>query len=224
MPPERKQVVVLYAETKLQKSIDLPGSLTVARAKEEGMVAIRDHLNALPGVPSVSLDLYRFLPRTIIPSYAVLKRLTPSPFVDALQSAIQEVRDVKAQKNATLSIREENAQCNVKPGVFCGLQIHHRQTNVFSAANDILSVLLRRFQAMEEKIVQDIAELRRENAELKHDVEELAGLKSNIEELRRENAGLKNDIKELRDQTDESARATLGDKVAIDRIRRQGTP
>lgn len=56
MSSDRKQVVVLYAEAKLQKSMNLPGSLTVAQAKEEGMVAIRDHLNALPGVPPVSLD------------------------------------------------------------------------------------------------------------------------------------------------------------------------
>jgi hypothetical protein len=56
MPSDRKQVVVLYAETKLQKSIDLPGSSTVARAKEEGMIAIKDHLNILLGVPHVSLD------------------------------------------------------------------------------------------------------------------------------------------------------------------------
>jgi hypothetical protein len=43
MPSGREQVVVLYAETKLQKSIDLPGGSTVAEAKEEGMITIRDH-------------------------------------------------------------------------------------------------------------------------------------------------------------------------------------
>lgn len=86
------------------------------------------------------------------------------------------------------------------------------QTNVFSAEND---VLLRRLEAMEEKIGRDIAELRRENAELKHDVKELAGLKSNIEELRQENAGLKHDIKELSDKMDKNARAVLGVRFRV---------
>lgn len=202
MPPDRKQVVVLYAETKLQKSIDLPGSLTVARAKEEGMVAIRDHLNVLPGVPSVSLDpdCTDFYPATkddntvirglkgnltmvVYPEPPQGQRLTPSPFVDALQSAVNEVRDVKAQQNAASLIREENAKCNVKP----------------ASSSDIL---LRRFEAMEEKIGRDIAELKLEIVGLKHEVEELAGLKPEIEELRRENAGLKHDIKELSDRMD----------------------
>ncbi|KAG1788935.1 uncharacterized protein HD556DRAFT_1400806 [Suillus plorans] len=209
MPSDRKQVVVLYAEAKLQKSIDLPGSLTVARAKEEGMVAIRDHLNTIPGVPPVSLDpdCTDFYPATkddnsiirslkgnltmvVYPEPPQGQRLTPSPFVDALQSSVHEVRDVKAQQNAALLIREESVKCNVKPG-----------------END---VLLRRLEAMEEKIGRDIAELRRENAKLKHDVKELAGLKSNIEELRRENAGLKHDIKELSDKMDQNTRAVLG--------------
>lgn len=57
MPSDRKQVVVLYAETKLQKSIDLPAGSTVAEAREEGMIAIRDHLfHILPGVLPISLD------------------------------------------------------------------------------------------------------------------------------------------------------------------------
>jgi hypothetical protein len=39
MPSDRKQVVVLYAETKLQKSIDLPGSATAANAKASTKVS-----------------------------------------------------------------------------------------------------------------------------------------------------------------------------------------
>ncbi|KAG1827925.1 hypothetical protein EV424DRAFT_1388833 [Suillus variegatus] len=217
MPSDRKQVVVLYAEAKLQKSIDLPGSLTVARAKEEGMVAIRDHLNTIPGVPPVSLDpdCTDFYPATkddnsiirslkgnltmvVYPEPPQGQRLTPSPFVDALQSSVHELRDCEG------SAKCRSVKCNVKP-----------------AEND---VLLRRLEAMEEKIGRDIAELRRENAELKHDVKELAGLKSNIEELRQENAGLKHDIEELSDKMDKNARAVLGDKVAIDEVHRQGTP
>lgn len=81
-----------------------------------------------------------------------------------------------------------------------------------------------KLEAMEGKIGRDIAELRRENAELKHDVKELAGLKSNIEELRRENAGLKHDIKELSDKMDENTKAVFSDNVAIDEIHRRGTP
>jgi hypothetical protein len=203
MPSDRKQVVVLYAETKLQKSMDLPCTLTVAQAKEEGMVAIRDHLNALPGVPSVSLDpdctdfypaatndntsirsLKGNLTMVVYPEPPKGQHLTPSPFVDALQSAIHEIRDVKA---AASLIREKSAKSNVKP-----------------TDND---VFLRRFDSMEEKIGRDIAELRREIAELKHDVKELAGLKPDLEELRRENAGLKHDIKILSDQMGGSTRA-----------------
>jgi hypothetical protein len=74
MPSDRKQVVVLYAETKLQKSIDLPGSATAANAKEEAMVAIRDHLiHMLPGVPPISLDpdCTDFYPGTsLLPMYS----------------------------------------------------------------------------------------------------------------------------------------------------------
>jgi hypothetical protein len=43
------------------------------------------------------------------------QRLTPSPFVDALQSAIHELRDVKA---AASSIKETSAKSNIKQGVF----------------------------------------------------------------------------------------------------------
>lgn len=57
-----------------------------------------------------------------------------------------------------------------------------------------------------------MAELRRENAGLKHDVEEL---KQENAELRRENAGLKHDIKELSDQMDETTRAVLGVRLLL---------
>lgn len=203
MPSDRKQVVVLYAETKLQKSIDLPGSSTVARAKEEGMIAIKDHLNLLPGVPHVSLDpdctdfypapkndntmirsLEGNLTMVVYPEPPKGQRLTPSPFVDALQSASHEVRDLKAQKNAASLIGEECPKRNVKPVS--------------------IDALLRRFEAMEERFGQDIAELKRDNAELK-----------------RGNAELKWDNAELSDRIDEAMRAVLGDKVAIDKIRRR---
>ncbi|KAG2749374.1 hypothetical protein P692DRAFT_20645627, partial [Suillus brevipes Sb2] len=197
MPSDRKQVVVLYAETKLQKSIDLPGSATAANAKEEAMVAIRDHLiHILPGVPPISLDpdCTDFYPATkdettvirslkgnltiiVYPEPPKGQRLTqmPSPFVDAFQSAICGVCGVQAQKNVASLNREENAKHNVKP-----------------ADND---ALLRRFEAMEEifeKFGRANVELRRENAGLKHDVEELKG--ENVE-LRRENAGLKHSFR-----------------------------
>ncbi|KAG2336056.1 hypothetical protein BDR05DRAFT_953627 [Suillus weaverae] len=259
MPSDRKQVVILYAETKLQKSIDLSGSLTVASAKKEGMVAIRDHLNILPGVPPVSLDpectdfypvpkddnvtirsLKGNLTMVVYPEPPRGQHLTPSPFVDALQSAIREVRDFKDQQNVAPLIREERVRSNAKP-----------------IENDNL---LRRFEAMEEKIGRDIAELRQEKADLKRgniglkdDIEELkrvnaglqdaveelrrvnAGLQDAVEELRRDNTGLKqdntglkrdntglkHDIKELTEQMDETIRAVLGDKVAIDKIRRR---
>jgi hypothetical protein len=51
-----KLMVILYAEAKLQKSISLPGSFTISRAKQEGMDAIKEHLKILPGVPLVTLD------------------------------------------------------------------------------------------------------------------------------------------------------------------------
>ncbi|KAG1894499.1 uncharacterized protein F5891DRAFT_717029 [Suillus fuscotomentosus] len=210
MPSDRKQVVVLYAETKLQKSIDLPGSSTVARAKEEGMMAIRDHLNILPGVPHVSLDpdctdfypapkddntiirsLEGNLTMVVYPEPPKGQCLTPSPFVDALQYAIHDVRNFKAQKNAASLIREESPKCNVKP---VGID-----------------ALLRRFEAMEERFERDIAELKRDNAELKQD---------NVE-LKRDNAELKRDNAELSDRIDETIRAVLGDKVAINKIRRR---
>ncbi|KIK37183.1 hypothetical protein CY34DRAFT_810576 [Suillus luteus UH-Slu-Lm8-n1] len=212
MSSDRKQVVVLYAEAKLQKSMDLPGSLTVAQAKEEGMVAIRDHLNALPGVPPVSLDpdctdfypvttnnnasirsLKGNLTMVVYPEPPKGQRLTPSPFVDALQSAIHELRDVKA---AAASIRETSAKNLVTPA-------------------DI-DVFLRTYSSMEEKIGRNIAELRRDMAELRRYVE-ISGQKPDLEELRQENdVGLKHDIKELSDQMGGATIAVLDEKVAID--------
>ncbi|KAG1745349.1 uncharacterized protein EDB91DRAFT_1246209 [Suillus paluster] len=193
----RKQVVVLYAETKLQKTIDLPGNSTVVKAKEEGMVAIKDHLNKLPGVPPVSLDpdctdfypapkdnttiigsLTSNLMMVVYPEPPKGQRLTPSPFVNALQSAIHKVNDLKAQKS------------NVKPEENFGRDIA--------------------------QLKQDNAQLRQENAELR---QENAELRQETAELRRETAELKHNIKELCDQLDETTRAVLGDKVAVDKIR-----
>ncbi|KAG0700939.1 hypothetical protein DFH29DRAFT_1000640 [Suillus ampliporus] len=195
MPSDCKQVVVLYAEAKLQKSIDLPGSFTV-KAKEEGIAAIRDHLQTLPGVPPVTFDpgCTDFYPATkdntiicslkdnltmvVYPEPPQGQRFAPSPVVNALQSAIHEVCDLKAQENAASLIREESTESNVKPSY---------------PDNDVLH----KFEAMEERFGHDIAELRRENAE-----------------LRQENA-------ELRDQMNETTRAVLGDRIAIDRVRQR---
>jgi hypothetical protein len=46
------------------------------------------------------------------------QHLTPSPFVDAFQSAIHESGGVKAQQNVVSLNREESAKHNVKPGAF----------------------------------------------------------------------------------------------------------
>ncbi|KAG0703410.1 hypothetical protein DFH29DRAFT_446482 [Suillus ampliporus] len=210
MPSDRKQVVVLYAEAKLQKSIDLPGSFTVAKAREEGMAAIRDHLQTLPGVPPVTFDpnCTDFYPATkddtiirslkdnptmvVYPEPPQGQHLTPSPFVDALQSAIHEVCDLKAQKNAASLIREESTKYNVKPSY---------------PDNDILhkfEAMENKFKAMEEIFGHDIAELRQEHAE-----------------LRREHAELRQEHAELRDQMNETTRAILGDRIAIDKIRQR---
>jgi hypothetical protein len=43
------------------------------------------------------------------------QHLTPSPFVDALQSAIHEVCDIKAQQNVAPLAREQSTE---KPGMF----------------------------------------------------------------------------------------------------------
>ncbi|KAG2062881.1 hypothetical protein BDR04DRAFT_1164519 [Suillus decipiens] len=247
MPSDRRQVVVLYAEKKLQKSINLPANFTVTKAKEEGMLAIKDHMKILPGVPPISLDptctdfypapkddntiirnLKGNLTMVVYPEPPEGQDLTPSPFVDALQYAIHEVRDLKTQQNTTSSIREESTNCNVKP------------------ADSVNDMLLRRFEAIEEKfgresaaLKQDIEELRRDNAELRRvntslqeDINEqgriIVGLQDDVKELKREtsqlkqdNSQLKNDTKELSDQMDDTTRAVLGDKVAIDKIRRR---
>jgi soluble cytochrome b562 len=233
-------VVVLYAEAKLQKSIDLPGSFTISKAKQAGMDAIKEHLKILPGVPLVTLDpdctdfypvsrddntiirtLKGNLTMVVYPQPLEGQHLTPSPFVDALQSTIHEVRDVKSLQNVVPLAQEESTERYVKP------------------ADNINDILLRRFEAMEEKFGHDIAELKqvntelmRVNAGLQHDMEEqrrvISGLQDDVEELRRYNAELQHDsaqlkhgIKELSGQMDETNRAVLGDKVAIDKIRRR---
>jgi hypothetical protein len=43
------------------------------------------------------------------------QHLTPSPFVDALQSAVHEVRDIKAQQNVAPLAREQSTE---KLGMF----------------------------------------------------------------------------------------------------------
>ena len=50
-------MTVLYGESKLQKTISLPASATVATVKQFGSQEILDHLQLQPGVPTdVSLD------------------------------------------------------------------------------------------------------------------------------------------------------------------------
>ncbi|KAG2093710.1 uncharacterized protein F5147DRAFT_779225 [Suillus discolor] len=265
MASDCKLVVVLYAEAKLQKSISLSANFTISKAKQAGMEAIKEHLKILPGVPLVTLDpdctdfypvprddntiictLKGDITMVVYPQPLEGQHLTPSPFVDALRSVIHEVRDVKAQQNVAPLAREESTEHYVKP------------------ADNINDILLRKFQAMEERYGHDMAELKQvnteltwvisglqdDNAQLKHDMEEQrrvisglqddnAQLKHDMEEQRRvisglqdnnaqlkqdnaklkqDNAQLKYDIKELRGQLDETNRAVLGDKVAIDRI------
>ncbi|KAG2744207.1 hypothetical protein P692DRAFT_20837789, partial [Suillus brevipes Sb2] len=131
------------------------------------------------------------------------QHLTPSPFVDALQSAIHEVSDIKAQQNVAPLAREQS-------------------TEKTADNNDIL----RRLVSIEERFGSEIAELKQVNAELKEANVGLrqanAGLQHDMEELRRDdNAKLKHDFKELRSQMEETNRAVLGDKVAINKIRRR---
>jgi hypothetical protein len=53
----RRQVTVLYGENKLQKTISLPASATVAAAKKIGSDEILQHLRLQSGVPpAISLD------------------------------------------------------------------------------------------------------------------------------------------------------------------------
>jgi hypothetical protein len=52
------------------------------------------------------------------------QHLTPSPFVNALQSAIHEVCDIKAQQNVAPLARVQSTECHAKPGVFsCPLNL-----------------------------------------------------------------------------------------------------
>lgn len=224
------------------------------------MEAIKEHLKTLPGMPLVTLDtdctdfypvprddnaiirtLKGDLTMVVYPQPLEGQHLTPSPFVDALQSAIHEVRGVKAQQNVAPLAREESTEHYVTPA-------------------DNINNILRRFESMEERFGHDIAQLKQVNAGLQHDAEEQrqvnAGLQHDVEEMRRMNAGLQHDvdelrrvnaglqhtveeqgqvihglqddnaqlkdnIKELRGQMDETNRAVLGDKVAIDKIRRR---
>jgi hypothetical protein len=53
---DRRKVTVLYGENKLQKTISLPASATVAAAKKIGSDEILKHLRLQPGVPPISLD------------------------------------------------------------------------------------------------------------------------------------------------------------------------
>jgi hypothetical protein len=51
------QVTVLYGENKLQKTISLPASATIATAKKFGSQEILEHIHHQPGVPTdISLD------------------------------------------------------------------------------------------------------------------------------------------------------------------------
>jgi hypothetical protein len=62
---QRLNVTVMYGENKLQKTISLPATATVAAAKKAGSVEITNHLRLQAGVPSdLSIDdECRLLPR-----------------------------------------------------------------------------------------------------------------------------------------------------------------
>lgn len=123
------------------------------------MMAIRDQLNILPSVKigTIGPDCTDFYPApkddnttihnlegnlTMVVDPEPLKGqcLTPSPFVDALQSAIHDVRDLKAQKNVASLIREESPKRSVK--------------------SVSIDALFHRFEAIEERFERDIAELK----------------------------------------------------------------
>ena len=54
---QRLNVTVMYGENKLQKTISLPATATVAASKKAGSVEITNHLRLQAGVPSdISID------------------------------------------------------------------------------------------------------------------------------------------------------------------------
>jgi hypothetical protein len=50
------QVTVVYGESKLQKTISVPSSCTVAMVKRIGSDEISKHLGLQPSLPAISLD------------------------------------------------------------------------------------------------------------------------------------------------------------------------
>ncbi|KAG1894481.1 uncharacterized protein F5891DRAFT_1255179 [Suillus fuscotomentosus] len=224
-----KLMVVLYAEAKLQKSISLPGSFTISRAKQEGMEAIKEHLKILPGVPLVTLDpdCTDFYP---------------------VDTNTCEVCDVKAQRNVAPLAREESTERYVKPADNNNDILRRLASMEEKFGRDIAELKQANagLQQVNAGLQHDVEELRQVNAGLQHDVEELrwvnaqlkldnaqlkddnaqlkldnAQLKLDNAQLKHENAQLKHDFKELRSQLDETNRAVLGDKVAINKIRRR---
>ncbi|KIM92063.1 hypothetical protein PILCRDRAFT_83388 [Piloderma croceum F 1598] len=122
----RRQVTVLYSENKLQKTISLPASATIATAKKIGSDEILQHLRLQPGVPSdISLDddCIDFYPAasdntrvrdlngqaTIVvwPKAAPGSSFTPAPIMDALSSATAELEELRAQRSAEALIKED---------------------------------------------------------------------------------------------------------------------
>jgi len=126
-----RKVTVLYSEHKLQKTIFIPATATVAIAKKIGSDEILNHLRLQPGVPSgISLndegtDFYPDVPdgvriedlngqATMIvwPKAAAGNTLTPSPLIDALGSAFAEAENLREQHNAEVMIRQQEQPKN----------------------------------------------------------------------------------------------------------------
>jgi len=193
------QVTVLYGENKLQHTIKLESSTTVAQAKQAGSTEILKHLGSQPGVPSpITLDgdCTDFYPAglpdnrigdlgdeaTIVvwPSSSDGSPYTPSPIMDALNSATTELASARARLCVEDLIKADKQTKKQRQKHKPGPPSSPPPCPHNSTLEDILS--------------------------------RLANLEANNGELRESNATLKRDL-----QT--TMQAVIGDRIAINKIR-----
>jgi len=214
------QVTVLYGENKLQQTIKLDSSTTVTKAKQAASMQILKHLRSQPGVPSpVTLDgdCTDFYPAglpddrigdlgdntTIVvwPSSSDGSPYTPSPIMDALNSATTELAGARARLCA-----EDLIKADKQPKKQRQKHMQGSPSIPFPGPeNSMLEDILSRLANLE----GNNAELRESNTELRESNAEL--WESNAK-LRESNATLKHDL-----QT--TMQAVIGDRIAINKIR-----
>ncbi|KAF8954269.1 hypothetical protein BDZ97DRAFT_1766373 [Flammula alnicola] len=200
-PPGFKIVVVLYGETKLQKTLHLEDTTPVSKAKEDGMREILSKLFTQPGAPKIINQdrsrMHRLLPRRSAEQYHN-SYLTPSPLMDALAHSSSEL--MKLQRTAAEALPISESITGTATGTTTTSKKGRKKKNGKQSAQPIASTSSRtgdfkdRITGMPVDMQGDLAILKYENTVLKKANDDL---NEKIKALRKDNDDLNEKIKVL---------------------------